>query len=267
MMAHMEIDKLVTFATEYLSRYAQAFVGTLRSPSAQFAPLRDQLVLVDGDANRSSFRLNPELLTFATLSVIIGMLLNSVLPAGGFAPSLTIAVIVVLLVWFIMAGLLHVALRLLGGDGHYEETATVVFQVCSVIYVFCNFVAMLIRVAGSLLFVAPRLASPDLATDSVDASLLVEVWVYYPIQFLMLCVYLPLALRRVHRLSRWRALVAIVLMVVVWAVIFACVSFILLMAIHGPAKQETISSSYDVSCQIRGEYLRYVGVVSGNSTC
>jgi Yip1 domain len=120
----VDIEKLVEFVPKYLSEYAYAFAETFRQPSLTYAP-------VSGD--RSTFsgsvgdQINPQLLTFAILSIVLGLVLRQVLPTSHV--PVHVAALIALIVWFVLSAFLHLLLRLVGGTGTFVSTVSVAFHV------------------------------------------------------------------------------------------------------------------------------------------
>jgi hypothetical protein len=206
----VDIEKIVTFVSEYASTYFHAFVNTLRHPSVQFQPTRTSSLVLGSDSRSS--RVSPELFTFAVLSIIVGLLLRSISPLAQQAGLLPEA-IMVLVFWSIFAAVLHGALRSVGGRAIFVDTATITLQVFGVIYVICNAAALIARTLAQIPSFARFLSGKT-----------AEIVIYYPLQLTLLCVYLPIALRGPHGLTRSRLFVAVTL----WALGFATLSAVFL---------------------------------------
>ena len=187
----MDVDKLVAFATTYCSSYVHAFAHTLTRPSVFFAPVAateaSHVLLPSGQATRRN--INPELFSFAILSIIIGFGLQSVVPRGERLP-IQVGVILILVVWLAFAALLHAGAIVLRGKGSFVETATVTLQILGVTYVVCNLVALLARLWTPLPQSSVRFGYSDF-----------ELLTYTILQAILLSFYAPLALRAVHRLE------------------------------------------------------------------
>ena len=213
----MDIEKVVEFVPKYLSEYTYAFTETLRHPSAIYAPVPAGAAPPVTGATDAATKLNPQLFTFAILSAVLGLVLRQVLPSPDQLPVHVMA-LTVLILWFTASALLHGLLRLFGGQGGFLETITVAMHVLAAIYVVCNLVGLIARVIG-------RTPMGDINDIEV-----VEAIAYFPLQFLLLSIYIPFAVRPLHRVTRWRLFLAVVL----WCGAFAIAGIILFFVVGQP---------------------------------
>jgi hypothetical protein len=211
----MDTEKLVEFLPKYLSEYIHAFAATFQQPSMTYAPVSGDGSVLIGTAG--SDRINPRLVTFAILSAVLGFTLRQVLPTSLL--PIHVVVMVVVILWFVLSALLHLLLRLLGGTGAFVATVSAALHIFSVVYVVCNVVALLARIA----------ALTPLA-DVWDTTL-VEVLAYFPLQFLLLGTYMPRTLRYVHQISGWRLFLFVS---VVWSAIVAVVGVVIFLTVGMP---------------------------------
>ena len=86
------------------------------------------------------------------------------------------------------------------------------------VYVVCNLIGLIARVIGR----TPLGDAHDLE--------LVEAVAYFPLQFLLLSIYMPLAVRPLHRVSRWRLLLAVLM----WGALFVIAGIILFFVVGQP---------------------------------
>lgn len=215
----MDFEKLLKFSTEYLSDYFWVFAETLRSPILRFRPL---LTPRDGQsatalASRPGVtaagpRLNPKLLSFVFISIFVGLTINALIPERKVGKDFVTTAVIVLAYWLFFSCVTHWVCRLLRGRGTFVETLSVSLQLFAVLYVVSSFAAFI----WGVLVAIPQLSTP-IASLCPSAELLVKkpFFMYFIFQFVILAIYLPIALKHVHGFGWLRQLVLAVSWVIV----------------------------------------------------
>ena len=212
-----DLEKTIGIFKQYGVEYLELFFMTLYSPALRFSPSGvsgiDVSSNVDGlnmgSGNAAGFRLSPKLLVFAIISVFIGLVLQSQ-AFNGEERDLTVTFIMAFFLWVMYSIFIHLLCRLFRGKGTFLQTISVSVQLFATIYVCASFIALLV---GPLLrpyaYVSIVLGFPEIS---------ISLWVYMFAQFILLAVYLPLAIRKIHKLNSltlW-LLLALLLPVVVF---------------------------------------------------
>ena len=220
----MDIEKLLKWGTEYLSDYVAVFVVTLRSPTSRFQPivaLDEQSRLASPTTIPSSYagpNLNPKLFGFLIISVFLGATLNSLVPRRPASPDVATTLVVTLVIWFVYSVTVYVMCKVLRGKASFWETVSVALQLLAVIYVVGNFVAFVWGVLAQL-SIFRTVSNPVLA-------LLVQnpIFIYYIIQFALMFVYLPIAIKNLQGFGVGRQI--LVTIIPIFWTLFAAVGFL-----------------------------------------
>jgi len=223
----MDPEKILKFLTENIAEFFKVSVDTLIRPVAKFQLVPLALMadssLVPNAGFDSSTRpwLHPLLFAFATVSAILGYLINSLIPNRRPGPDLLVTVVVTLIYWFVYSIGLHLLSRALRGRGQYVDTLSVNLQVLATLSVVASFLTL----GLSLL---TRLSTMDrliIQIPEVGGNLRAEpAFFFFGIQALLLAVYLPLALKHVHGFGWIRQLlIGILPFITMW---FGVLSFV-----------------------------------------
>ena len=211
----MDLEKIIEFAGRYLSDYINAFMATLCHPVVQFSPVYEGAPGIAGGLTHprqaAVTRLNPQIFTFGLLSIAIGLTLSKVLPTKTQVDPL-VAVTLIFILWTIFACYGYVIAKLFRGGGTFNETVTVTLQVLGVVYVLCNIIALLGRV-----IVSAGLVYLDI--EAVD-------FLYFVAQATLFSIYMPLAMKGLHRVSRWKTLLLYGAFWALWVLPFAAMSIV-----------------------------------------
>jgi Yip1 domain len=205
----MDFEKLVQLSQDQLSDYLDCFVATLRNPQLRFSPLvptppQQGIVfdLADHDEDRTASRINPRLFTFVLISIFLGFTIGLFVPGRKEAPDIVEVIIVIVILWVTISWLLHLLSKLFRGKATFVETISVSLQIFSVVFVLSSVLTLvwgvLIRnapVDGNQVFSLFN-SYPDIARFPFFA--------YFLVQFVLLSIYLPNGLGRIHRFVRWR---------------------------------------------------------------
>lgn len=218
----MNIEQLLKLGTEYFSSYLTVLISTLRAPGERFRPLpksKDKGVTVLHAGISASYigpGLSPQLFGFMIISVLIGATLNSVVPGRPPSPDFLTTSVVTISVWIGYSISVFLLCKILGGKGSFLETMSVSLQLLAVVYVVSNFVTF---IWGSI--VRPSVVRGLLQSGILRPIVDYPILIYYPVQFFLMLIYLPLALKHVHRLNRVRQIVVAVVPVVwtFWAIV------------------------------------------------
>src|ERR1700753_2706455 len=98
----MDLDKLLKLVVEHTSEYFHVFGATLRGPRIGFPPLRESqvarpssgLLQFDSDQVALSGRINPRLIVYALISILIGSVLQAATPGKRTGPDFTTTTVI-----------------------------------------------------------------------------------------------------------------------------------------------------------------------------
>lgn len=196
----MEPDKVLQFFAENLADWSWITILTLRNPIARFelAPIPSQQrgTLVGGSSKHSNLWLHPKLISYSVLSIVLGIMMNSLLAGRIPGPEMPKSVAIIFAYWLSYGSLLFLACRALKGRGSYLDTLSVSIQIFAAIYVVTSFLSL---VATALLSV-PAFAGIIKRVPLIGIMVANEPpLVFFVIGLLLLSVYVPLSLKVVHR--------------------------------------------------------------------
>lgn len=189
----MDFENLVNFSTDYLSEYLWAFSETLRNPTLRFQPLlasKDNKLTTTIPSEprvNSGPYLNPKLLIFVLISIFIGSTINGLVPGRKVGPDIETTIVSIFGIWFIYGSFIHLACKLLQGKGNYIQTMSVCLQIFAVLHVVSSFAALIFA--------------------SIDA--------YFLVQFLLMAVYLPMAIKNIHSFGWLRQIIIVMLPIII----------------------------------------------------
>lgn len=202
----MEIEKIISFVTQYLSDYWWFFTETLKHPTLRFSLLKPlskgtpDIALVSSSQENKHSRLDPRLLGFMAISIFIGATINELIPGRAIhGLSFTTIFTATAAVWFCYSFVLHLFCKLFKGQGIFEETLGVSLQLFSVIYVIsslCAFIGGLILTA-----VSNRSITTFAVTSSsglINHARFPPIYLFFYVEFILLIFYLPIAIKYVH---------------------------------------------------------------------
>lgn len=205
----MKPDELLALGRDYLSEYVATAVATLAKPNIAFSPVEaSSATKVQHTASSpdDSVQLNPRLFSYVIVSLFFGYTLLRLIPSEEARPEFVSNAIAILVFWFMSAAIIHWCCRRLGGVGKFVDTTSISLQVFATLYVVASAITLaLAAVAG-----AP--AIQKLIVEQFVFGLLFAdepVLIYFVVQLILLSVYLPLALRGVHRLRAWHQVVLV----------------------------------------------------------
>ena len=196
----MEIDALQQFAVANFSQYFSVTIDTLTRPSVHFAPLAVAATADGGTIalGHAGTRLNPKLVSFAVLSMFLGLTMNSLITTKPTGEALFAIEVIGLLFWVLYAALVHVFCRLARGHGSFLETVSVTIQIFATLYVVCSVVATALAIIVKLkpvkLFIAGLGGFGEMVADN-------PVVLFFAVHTILLLIYLPRGLKPVHKFN------------------------------------------------------------------
>lgn len=202
----MEPEKVLKFFTENIGDWSRVTLLTLLRPISRF-----ELVPITEDSKHSAIRgvqtdrqlwLHPKLLVFSVVSIMLGLTMNALLPGRASGPDLLASTLIIFLFWVVCASFLHLLCRLLKGKGQYLETLSVTLQVSATLYVISSFLALLLAALTAIPEVKSKIdVEPFLGEDIGDFP----VYLFFATSTIFTAIYVPLALKSVHRFGWFRA--------------------------------------------------------------
>lgn len=218
----MDIEKALKLVTDYLSEYLAVFIATLQKPVARFQPFVPVLNLSAPSPGAPGTLanvypgplLNPKLFVFMLISIFIGTALNSLIPGRPATTDVTTTAAVTFVVWIAYSATIFILAAVFRGRASFLDTASVSLQLLATIYVVSNFITFL---WGSLAHIP---AIHDLHSIA-GLGLIIDqpIYLYYIVQFALMAVYLPIALKAVYGFGLIRQLCAGVIPPLVWALL------------------------------------------------
>lgn len=211
----MEPEKVLKLLTENLGDWSRITLLTLIRPISRF-----ELVLVGdttgvseivGVRTEKQLWLNPRLLIFSVLSIILGLSLNALIPNRTHAPDLLSSVLIVFLYWVVCGSLLYLVCRLIGGKGGYLETLSVTLQVLATLYVVSSFFALLLSSLTSIPVLEREFGTESALVGVLDSA---PVVVFFVVDTILIAIYVPLALKTVHKFGWGRTSLVLILLLI-----------------------------------------------------
>ena len=144
----MDFDKLVKFGSDNLAEYFDRLVATLTAPRFRFAPAEaiPDAVLQAPTASRAPVK--AEVFLFVLISLVIGSMVNALIPNRKASPDLTTSVIVGVMLWLGYASAVHLLCKIMRGRGTFSHTLGATLQIMAVTFVVSSVVA---TVSGAVL--------------------------------------------------------------------------------------------------------------------
>ena len=201
----MDPDKVLKFLVDNFNEWARVTYLTLIRPVSRFelvqATNEPDSAGIIGSSREAEIWLSPKLISFAAVSALLGIAMNSLLPNRIPSPQLFSAVAIVFALWFLYGSLAHLLCIFLRGSGKYLQTVSVSLQVSATLYVVVSFLALVFAAAGSVSVVATALDNiPIIGRPLIEEPAL---W-FFVLGTVLASIYQPLALRRVHNLGWFR---------------------------------------------------------------
>lgn len=225
----MDIEKLLGFVNDYLSDYIAVFIGTLRKPTIVFEPstksAEEQQKLIVQYKERAygvGAQINPKLFGFVLISIFIGSTLNALIPGKPAGPDIKTTFVVLFASWLAFSVALHLLCLLFQGKGTFLQELSICLQLLATLYVVSSFSALVWGIVASL----PQITATLPPLGSVAELLVKEpAYMYFFIHFILLAIYLPIAIKHVHKFG-WLRQLTVGILVPPVAAFFGIVLFI-----------------------------------------
>lgn len=215
----MDPEKILKFVAENIAEFFEVMIKTLVNPVAHFQPLSTAPASVGAtEGNQGKPRwFNPKLFAFAGVSIIIGTIIIRLIPASRDEaefvrrdpPELLATVVITLVIWFAYGTGIYLLCKILHGKGTYAETMAVSIQLIATLFV----VSSTLTLGLATLDIQP-------STDISGSRLLLDrpaLFFFFCIEALLLAVYFPLALKRIHAFGWARqACISVVPLLTMW---------------------------------------------------
>ena len=158
--------------------------------------------------------LNQKLLAFALLSIVLGLMINALIPDRKQGPELLPSVVIIFVYWIASGSFMHLTCWLLQGKGKYLETLSVIIQVFATLYVVTSFSSFL----GVLLLMLPPVTNIVEKIPAIGPIFIGKpVFVFFLIGTFLSIICVPLSMKSVHKFGWLRTLIiAIIPLLTVW---------------------------------------------------
>ncbi|TWA97529.1 hypothetical protein [Bradyrhizobium stylosanthis] len=180
----MDLEKITKFAESYGRDYILMVLGILWGAPAAYVGASSSEVSTEADRNP----LDPRLLSFAVISILAGMLIYATAIGEDLKlseislPSL----LLIIPMWMFTAAVMHPIARLFGSDRGYLDTFAVCLRVMPTAFMLSSVICLI-----ASLLVLPYF--PELK------SILHTAGTFLVFQLMILIVYFPLAMKRIHQ--------------------------------------------------------------------
>jgi len=158
----------------------------------------------------SDSHLEPKLLVFAVISVFVGTTVNALIPGVKTSPDITTLMFIIVIIgyWFLSGTILHWFCKLLRGRGFYLYTLSISIQ-----FFFSSLCFRQFHSGSSFNFF---LSIEEIYTWGQKLGKFMESIIayspssYFIIQGILPAIYVPIAIRNVHRFGWFRLLLVMV---------------------------------------------------------
>lgn len=205
----MDFHSLYQFVIDYLSEYFMILLAIVRNPIIYFSPLpytsrsEISLSITNKDFAPKNYRLSPKLFTYILISILLGSTVNALIPDRIDAPNLQTIFIVLLLFWITYSTLVHVVCKSLKGQGKYIQTLSITLQLTSTFYVLSSFAAFMMSIITQVDLIYRFLSDNGGVFKALANN---PAQYFFGIQFILLFIYVPIALKRIHMFP-WQEIV------------------------------------------------------------
>ncbi len=190
----METNDVISFTEKYIVGCVMLFVKTLAHPIGRLTTSTNDTTAIDRPLS------HPPLLAFVLISIFLGSILNLFVPARKYSGDIVGKVIVVLALWFFFTAYTHALCRIFRGKAKIEQTFWVSLQVFAALFVASSFVNLI----GGVFVRHPQVSSFLVSTGKLGDSIANNpFYIYFLVQFILLNVYLPLGIKRIHNFG-WK---------------------------------------------------------------
>ncbi len=214
----MEILDVISFVEKYLVEYARIFLRTLVHPTARFRRLQttsannipvktNDVTAIGGAGSR------PQEMAFVLISIFLGSVINSFVPDREFPGDIVGQIVVISFCWLFFATYTHALCRISRGKAAFEQTLWISLQVFSILFVVSSF----INLVGGVFVRQPRVSSFLVSTGKLGSAIASDpFYIYFFVQFALLNVYLPLALKAIYHFGWIRLILIAIALSVPW---------------------------------------------------
>jgi tetratricopeptide (TPR) repeat protein len=192
----MKLREWIGFIDDYVSEYLEILFGTLSKPALLLNPIWKQPESGIGDGK---FIFNPRLFIFSTLSILLGLIIQSFIPNHRTSENYVRAVTLITLLWILFSCVGYFILFPNRKQWSFLDSVSLIFQVLSVQYVIASLAAL---VWGILHLGLRSLGIPENPSPVYEILGNSPIFVYFFVQFLFLSIYLPYAVVTGWRLTR-----------------------------------------------------------------
>ncbi len=141
----------------------------------------------------ASSKIPAPLLTILVISVFIGATIGSIIPDRPPVKDRATVAVVIVMLWVLVSLIVHAIIRMLRGHGSLAATVMTMLQLLAAAYVFSNVIALLVVSAIQLV---SHLSSLPIGPGGIILGT----------QLIILFVYLPFSLHRVHGIAAFGGL-------------------------------------------------------------
>jgi hypothetical protein len=227
----MDYGQVIKFFEENFYEWSRVALLTLARPVSRFklTPINP---VAPGASTKQDLWLNPKLLAFAAISIILGITINALIPGRKAGPNLFTTVTVILAYWIAGGSLLYIICRSLKGSGRYLDTLSVCIQVYGTIYVVGSFLSLL----GAVILRSEAISGIARKLFVLREFVKEPILIFFFVCDLLLSIYLPMAMKPVHEFDRSRTAALFVVLVILLMILFWLVEFPIYRSIGLPLK-------------------------------
>jgi len=233
----MDIEKLIVFLRDNVAEFVEVTARTMVRPVGRFQLVPSGAAAEANPLARAPTQrelwLNPKLLVFAAISIVLGTTLTDLVPGRSDSPDLLPTVAFVTIWWFIGGSVTHAVCRVLRGAGSYLETVSVYMQVLATLYVVISFLTLIASTAAQV-----EIVQRGVRLVPILGALLLDepIYFFFVFQTILGLAYVPLAMKAVHRFG-WIRTVTLALLPVltIWVSVWIFDTIGILPTGWGPA--------------------------------
>lgn len=217
---NMDFETIITSIKQFVAVYVQIFVGILSSPMQTFSSLLDTEREEKFTVKVKKLDATPFI--YASISLLIGLVLGSSLSIKDAPSEITTNVIVgtivpCLFLWLLYGLVIHFFVKLFNGKGKIEDT------IGGVIYVLGTLHPLLLLFIYILSAIYPNSLSYDLTLRDPTVYGGIPEWArvdiigfnfrifYYLVSFILTAIYLYFPLSLIHKLSFIKLLIVYII--------------------------------------------------------
>ncbi|MFC1621260.1 hypothetical protein ACFL2G_03040 [Candidatus Omnitrophota bacterium] len=218
----MDFDKIIKMVQTYSNDYIVSFYKILLKPTSAFQRYQpsknhSRIIIASANDNTSAgLQIEKRIISFVLISIAIGVILNSFVPSRKYSGEFFSNMVIVFICWLFFVFYTHFLCRLFRGTASFLHTLSVSLQVFSALYVVSSF----LNLAGGALVTMPFIASKLLTFGRLGDSIVNNpIYIYFIAQFILLNVYLPIAIKNIHGFGRIRPILIGVILSSLWVLL------------------------------------------------